>query len=214
MRFPFWPPRGASPVTPIEPWGKQFFVYNAPRGVELRGDARAPPLDDIRPRWLQDENAASMLLPGEGLDALGPPAHAEARTLQERRGEAQALESAPASSQETMLCATDFRQRPLLFLRPDEWSELLQQLPLLKEQMRQCQEEVNTLDERGAEMREYALRRKYIHDKHSEKKAGSMGKGSHFGRPYQTGKVGPRARERKVRVSTTELKRYSDGDYL
>eukprot|EP00439_Symbiodinium_sp_Y106_P076279 s4_g15.t1 len=24
-RFPFWPPPDASPVTPIEPWGKQFF---------------------------------------------------------------------------------------------------------------------------------------------------------------------------------------------
>ena len=30
-RFPFWPPPDASPVTPIEPWGKQFFVRNLGR---------------------------------------------------------------------------------------------------------------------------------------------------------------------------------------
>merc|ERR1719437_345883 len=69
-RFPFWPPPDASPVTPIEPWGKQFFVYNAPPRVELKGDPRAPPLDDVRPAWVRDEDAASMLVEGEDLSAL------------------------------------------------------------------------------------------------------------------------------------------------
>ncbi|KAG6440093.1 hypothetical protein BBOV_III004745 [Babesia bovis T2Bo] len=29
MRLGPWPPEGASPLHPIEPWGKQFFVFNA-----------------------------------------------------------------------------------------------------------------------------------------------------------------------------------------
>ncbi|GFE53098.1 hypothetical protein BaOVIS_005020 [Babesia ovis] len=29
MKLGAWPPEGASPLHPIEPWGKQFFVFNA-----------------------------------------------------------------------------------------------------------------------------------------------------------------------------------------
>mmetsp|Transcript_3945 Transcript_3945/g.10868 ORF Transcript_3945/g.10868 Transcript_3945/m.10868 type:complete len:233 (-) Transcript_3945:96-794(-) len=209
-RFPFWPPQDASPVTPIEPWGKQFFVYNAPIGVELKGDPRAPPLDAVRPAWVRDEDAASMLLDGEDLSELPAPKHTQ-NSFGQRAAAAATNEAVSEGSAETVLCATDFRQRPLLFLKPDEWAEFLQQLPSLREQLRRCQEDVDALDQRGAEMRDYALRRKYIPDKHQEKRQGRMGYGSGFGRSYETGKVGPRARERKTRVTGTELRKYNEG---
>merc|ERR1712217_765535 len=106
-----------------------------------------------------------------------------------------------------MLCAPDYRQRPLMFLCSGEWADFRQHLPALREQMRRCQEEVDAKDERGAEMREYALRRKYALDKHADKRVGSMGYGSSFRRSYETGKVPPRTRERRIRRTTTELER-------
>ncbi|ORM40034.1 uncharacterized protein BXIN_1182 [Babesia sp. Xinjiang] len=32
MKLGAWPPEGASPLHPIEPWGKQFFVFNTTQG--------------------------------------------------------------------------------------------------------------------------------------------------------------------------------------
>uniref|UniRef100_A0A7S2QR03 Uncharacterized protein n=1 Tax=Zooxanthella nutricula TaxID=1333877 RepID=A0A7S2QR03_9DINO len=197
-RFPHWPPSDASPVTPIEPWGKQFFVYNAPAGVELRGDPRAPPLDDLRPRWVRDEIAAGMLRDGEDLSALplgGPPPN----IFQQR-----AAARGARPGHETVLCATDYRQRPLLYLRPEEWSEFLRQLPRLKEQLRARQAEIDEQDEKGAAMREYALRRVHVLDKHESKQVGRMG----GGRPYFSGKIPPKTRERMTPTVKTELARY------
>eukprot|EP00931_Biecheleriopsis_adriatica_P095000 TRINITY_DN68621_c0_g1_i1.p1 TRINITY_DN68621_c0_g1~~TRINITY_DN68621_c0_g1_i1.p1 ORF type:complete len:228 (+),score=45.54 TRINITY_DN68621_c0_g1_i1:51-734(+) len=202
-RFPYWPPPGASPVTPIEPWGKQFFVYNAPPGTELRGDPRAPPLDDVRPAWMQDEDAASMLLDNEDLSVLG--GRPEVRSLAARRASGASTKPGP----ETLLCATDYRQRPMAFLRHEEWQALLAQLPSIREELQKCQAAIDELDEKGEHMRDYLLRRKYVLDKYGERRIGNMGYGRSFGRSWFTGKVGPRARERKVRLSTAELAKHS-----
>ena len=106
-RFPFWPPRDASPVIPIEPWGKQFFVYNGIRNVEVRGDARAPDWGSARPRWWQEDIALSLQLPGEDPNEIFSSPKTE--------------ELEEASSQtSTHLCVTDFRKRPLIYLSIDE----------------------------------------------------------------------------------------------
>lgn len=204
-RFPFWPPPDASPVTPIEPWGKQFFVYNAPRGTELRGDPRAPPLDDVRPSWMRDEDAASMLMHDEHPSLLGGrPAF---KSLASQRSD-----NANMSGSETLLCATDYRQRPMMFLRHDEWREFFAQLPSIRAELRRCQTAIDELDEKGEHMRDYLLRRKYVLDKYGEKRIGNMGYGRSFGRSWFTGKVGPRARERKIRLTTSELSRLNNAE--
>eukprot|EP00405_Crypthecodinium_cohnii_P020863 CAMPEP_0206466084 /NCGR_PEP_ID=MMETSP0324_2-20121206/28239_1 /ASSEMBLY_ACC=CAM_ASM_000836 /TAXON_ID=2866 /ORGANISM="Crypthecodinium cohnii, Strain Seligo" /LENGTH=247 /DNA_ID=CAMNT_0053939115 /DNA_START=24 /DNA_END=764 /DNA_ORIENTATION=+ len=206
-QFPFWPPRDASPVTPIEPWGKQFFVYNAPKNVQMKGDPRAPTLDDVRPSWVRDQNAASMLLPEEDMSAL--PDAPEGKTLMARRLEAEEVDQ--QIGEETVLCATDFRQRPMMYMTKEEWHEFLKMLPELKAQMAKVQSEIEEADEKGEAMREYWLRRTYIHDKHEEKRVGRMGYGSSFGRSYFSGKVGPRARARFTPETTAELERYNEG---
>eukprot|EP00929_Paragymnodinium_shiwhaense_P078432 TRINITY_DN40648_c0_g1_i1.p2 TRINITY_DN40648_c0_g1~~TRINITY_DN40648_c0_g1_i1.p2 ORF type:complete len:239 (+),score=56.39 TRINITY_DN40648_c0_g1_i1:85-801(+) len=200
-RFPHWPPKDCSPVTPIEPWGKQFFVYNALPGVELRGDPRAPPVEDLRPAWLRDEDAASMLLDNEGLEKLGNAASGSTAT----RVEAERLANSAArqTGSETVLCCTDFRQRPLVFLQPDEWRELLRQLPALKQRLRKCQERVDALDERGAHMREYYLKRKYLLDKFENRFMGTE-VGTN-GSSLDRGRIGQRARDRMIRISTELL---------
>jgi len=106
--------------------------------------------------------------------------------------------------EETVVCFTDFRQRPMLWLQPEEWSELLKMLPSLRQQLRTCQKAVDELDERGALMRDYSVRRLHIVDKHREKRIGRMGYGD-FRRPYETGKVGPKARARLVQTTKEEL---------
>eukprot|EP00747_Dinoflagellata_sp_TGD_P168389 gnl/TRDRNA2_/TRDRNA2_194643_c0_seq1.p1 gnl/TRDRNA2_/TRDRNA2_194643_c0~~gnl/TRDRNA2_/TRDRNA2_194643_c0_seq1.p1 ORF type:complete len:251 (-),score=52.21 gnl/TRDRNA2_/TRDRNA2_194643_c0_seq1:120-872(-) len=220
-RFPFWPPKDASPVTPIEPWGKQFFVYNARPSVEFRGDPRAPPLDDIRPKWLRDEDAASLLHDGEDVSAaldgrsspLGrehgiaslsgaKPQAAGTETTTTARLAAGRAGKLGAGSSETVVCATDFRQRPLLYLHPDEWAGFLEQIPRLREELRRCQQRIDELDERGASDRDYRLRRKLVPDKYDTKMLGVAAGG---GRGVTVGKVGPKTRERRVRSAATEL---------
>lgn len=197
-QFPYWPPKKASPVTPIEPWGKQFFVYNAPRGVEFRGDPRAPPLDGTRPPWVRDEDAASMLQEGEDLSLIGPDRSKQlgvvARRLESREAEA-------ALHTETVLCCTDFRQRPLMYLRPAEWAELLKQLPVLRAQLRRCQQEVDALDQHGEVMKDHWLRRRHVVDKYEGRRIGNMNYGKHVGRSYETGKIPPKTRERKIKIA-------------
>ncbi|CAK9062638.1 unnamed protein product [Durusdinium trenchii] len=200
-RFPFWPPPDASPVTPIEPWGKQFFVYNAPKGTEIRGDPRAPSQDELRPAWLRDEDAASML--GEAVaDIGGKEKH---QPLAARRATLAKIKPGP----ETLLCATDFRQRPMLFLRPEEWFSLLQELPELREKLRQKQAEIDAMDERGAHMEDYFLRRKYIVDKYAERRIGVPGYGGINRSLFSSGE-GLRARERKIRLANRVLEEISN----
>ncbi|CAJ1410772.1 unnamed protein product [Effrenium voratum] len=47
-RFPFWPPPDASPVTPIEPWGKQFF---AARQFDSFGQLHNVDVHGLRGMW-------------------------------------------------------------------------------------------------------------------------------------------------------------------
>merc|ERR1711879_104226 len=78
-------------------------------------------------------------------------------------------------------------------------------------QMAKKQTEIEEADEAGKAMEECWLRRTYIHDKHEEKRIGTMGYGHGFGRSYFSGKVGPRARARYTPETTRELARYSEG---
>ncbi|CDJ44787.1 hypothetical protein, conserved, partial [Eimeria tenella] len=61
MNYPTWPPPSASPLHPLEPWGRQVFVFRPfagdlaaepsgpyPRVPPLRGPA--PPTDRLSPR--------------------------------------------------------------------------------------------------------------------------------------------------------------------
>ncbi|CAK0887124.1 unnamed protein product, partial [Prorocentrum cordatum] len=178
-----------------------FFVYNAPPGVEIRGDPRAPPLDDVRPAWVRDEDAASMLREDEDFSLLGNGRRTNpASSSMDRRAAVKAV----ANGDETVVCVTDFRQRPMLWLQPEEWAELLKMLPSLRQQLRTAERAVEELDEKGALMRDYNLRRQQIVDKHRDKRIGRMGYGD-FRRPYETGKVGPKARARLVKTTKEEL---------
>merc|ERR1712138_266401 len=100
----------------------------------------------------------------------------------------------------------------MMFLRHDEWREFLAQLPRIRAELRRCQDAVEELDEKGDHMRDYLLKRKYVLDKYGEKRIGNMGYGRSFGRSWFTGKVGPRARERKIRLTTSELARLNHED--
>merc|ERR1739848_895938 len=137
LRWRFWPPNDASPPKPIEPWGKQFIVYNARRDVEIHGDPRAPTLEDIRPRWIQDEIVASMLTPADRMEVFTNPEWLSPADADN-----------PRNQSETKLCITDYRQRPLMYLSPDEWAEFLVALPALKEKLKEYRE---MLEEMGIE---------------------------------------------------------------
>jgi len=212
-RFPHWPPKSGSPATPIEPWGKTFFVYNAPAGVEFLGDPRAPPSSDIRPAWVRDEDRVSMLRHGERLETVdtagvrsaasssmsGLVTSAAADNIAEheddlvRRRASDAAEKNPGT--ETLLCATDFRKRPMLYLSPVEWAEFVRKLPELREELQACQAGIDARDEKGAYLNEYFLRRKTIPDKYDMKKIGRTSGGNARG-IIVTGRQGPRARAR------------------
>ncbi|KAF4736745.1 hypothetical protein FOZ62_011975 [Perkinsus olseni] len=101
-KFRFWPPKDASPVQPIEPWGKQFFVYNARPNVELKGDPRRPDEDISRPKWMRDEIALSLLRPGENPNDYIMATHEKDLTPEE-------ADENPEYQVETVLCITDFR---------------------------------------------------------------------------------------------------------
>ncbi|KAF8821350.1 hypothetical protein IE077_002128 [Cardiosporidium cionae] len=60
MNLPNWPPADASPLHPIEPWGKQFFVFNALKSQKFPSDRRwgqyqAAPLQEVDGTILPDE---------------------------------------------------------------------------------------------------------------------------------------------------------------
>ncbi|CAL1173223.1 unnamed protein product [Cladocopium goreaui] len=174
-----------------------FVVYNAARGTEISGDPRAPVQEDLRPRWLRDEDAAAML----GDEAIGDlGALPKSQTAAARRASLAKMKPGP----DTLICATDFRQRPLMFLRPEEWFTLLRELPQLREKLRQKQAEIDALDERGEHMKDYLLRRKYIVDKYGLRKIGVPGYGK-MSRPYFSSGEGIRARDRKISLANRVL---------
>jgi hypothetical protein len=105
----FWPPLDSSPVVAIEPWGKQFFVYNGMKNVEVRGDPRAPDWGNTRPRWWREDIALSLLKKGED-----PNQVLECETIPEE------VANEVENMVHTNLCVTDFRRRPLMYLSIDE----------------------------------------------------------------------------------------------
>ncbi|KAF4735206.1 hypothetical protein FOZ63_019171, partial [Perkinsus olseni] len=114
-KFRFWPPKDASPVQPIEPWGKQFFVYNARPNVELKGDPRRPDEDISRPKWvpfiMRDEIALSLLRPGENPNdyiMMSATFSLVAAVGRDDLTPEEADEN-PEYQVETVLCITDFR---------------------------------------------------------------------------------------------------------
>ncbi|CAJ1410766.1 unnamed protein product [Effrenium voratum] len=112
---------------------------------------------------------------------------------------------------EPLLCATDFRQRPLMFLRKEEWHALLAELPRLKEELRQRQAEIDAMDQRGEHMKDYLLRRKFILDKYGERKIGIVAYGD-TNRSYKSHGRGLRDRERDIEMANKVLERMNSNE--
>lgn len=121
----------------------------------------------------------------------------------------------PKNRTETVLCITDFRQRPLLYLSPDEWAEFVTLLPALRSELKKYREK---LEEMGIEEeiteREKALRLNVV-DKYREKRIGhggqqGRGKRAEKGWPgYIKGPIPPRALARKTPLAKTTLSQAS-----
>ena len=123
-RYRNWPPQDASPVVAIEPWGKQFFVYNGIKNVEIQGDSRAPDWGNVRPQWWKEDIALSLLKPGEDPNQV----------LKGERMPEEKL-SEVENMTHTHLCVTDFRRRPLFYLSRDELNTIREKLGYIKEQL-------------------------------------------------------------------------------
>jgi hypothetical protein len=120
----FWPPPDASPVTAIEPWGKQFFIYNGLRNIELIGDARAPEWGAVRPQWWLEDIAVSLLKPDEDPNQILTGLSFPEEVLNE-----------PENQTHTHLCVTDFRKRPLMYLSQAELSTIRENLAGIKQEL-------------------------------------------------------------------------------
>jgi hypothetical protein len=123
-KYRFWPPQDASPVIAIEPWGKQMFVYNGMKDVEIVGDPRAAEWGNVRPQWWRESIALSMLKPGEDPN----------RVLSMETASEDAANN-DENMTHTHLCITDFRRRPLMYLNSDELNVLVDNLSQIKEQL-------------------------------------------------------------------------------
>jgi hypothetical protein len=129
----FWPPPDASPVIPIEPWGKQLFAFNGVRNVEIVGDSRAPDWGSTRPRWWREDIALSLLKPGEDSNQVLVNETTPEEDLND-----------PQNQTHTHLCVTDFRMRPLMYLSKEELETLVNNLAVVKEQMDEFKKRVQT----------------------------------------------------------------------
>lgn len=138
-KFRFWPPPDASPPIAIEPWGKNLFVYNARKNVELRGDPRAPTWEHTRPDWLIEQQKLGLLLPGED------PNDFIFSTNQRDLPEEEFNNS--EHHQETVLAVTDFRKRPLTFLSQEEFLALIDNMPLIMKMMEDVEKDCKALNQ-------------------------------------------------------------------
>lgn len=120
----FWPPPDASPVIAIEPWGKQLFVYNGLKNLEVRGDARAPDWGATRPQWWREDVALSLLRPGESPAEVLSGESVDEESLNELENQTH-----------THLCVTDFRRRPLMYLTRPELATLRSNLEFFKAEL-------------------------------------------------------------------------------
>jgi hypothetical protein len=149
----FWPPPDASPVIPIEPWGKKFFVYNGVKNVEILGDSRASDWGNTRPRWWREDIALSLLKEGEDPNQILRNENVDEETLNE-----------PRNQTHTHVCITDFRSRPLLYLSKEELSTLVANLDSIKEEMKKFKEIVRKNEAKEIEELNIALDDdKYMH---------------------------------------------------
>ncbi|PHJ22160.1 hypothetical protein CSUI_003993 [Cystoisospora suis] len=120
MNLPNWPPDGASPLHPIEPWGRQFVVFNAhetaapsdsstqPRGPFPRLPPVVEPTDDAKTRAARGDSLLSAVR--EKQTHLPSPA-------------------------KTVMCVMDYARRPLMFLCHEDFKTFKKNLPRLKEQL-------------------------------------------------------------------------------
>ena len=123
-KYRFWPPPDASPVIPIEPWGKQFFVYNGAKNVEILGDSRAPEWGSTRPQWWREDIALSLLKEGENPNQVLSNETAPEEALNE-----------PGNQTHPHVCVTDFRRRPLMYLSKEELKCITDNLDFIEAEM-------------------------------------------------------------------------------
>ena len=123
-RFKFWPPPDASPVVAIEPWGKQLFVFNGIKNVEIKGDSRAPSWGTTRPEWWREKIALSLLKESED----------PRKVLSGERMPEESLNSFENQTH-THLAICDFRARPLMYLSQDELRKLRENLDVIKSEL-------------------------------------------------------------------------------
>lgn len=152
-RFRFWPPPDASPVIPIEPWGKQLFVYNGLKDLEVKGDSRAPSWGTTRPEWWRQDIALSLLGPGENPNDV----------LSGERFSEESLNRLENQTH-THLAVADFRGRPLMFLSQSELRAVRDNLEYIKEQLDKYKEVIRKDEAAEVERLESVLEDdKYMH---------------------------------------------------
>lgn len=132
-----WPPRDGTPIMPIEPYGKGFFVYNARKNVQGLGDPRAPCNEETaKPYWVKDDYIKEMKLFDK---KMGVPKVDQANFEKEYRGDGMSQEEAEYNFEKRdlapMLCVVDYRSRVLGYLSKTEWIAFVKAIPKLKAQM-------------------------------------------------------------------------------
>jgi len=142
-KYPNWPPPDASPPIVLEPYGKNIFVYNSRRDVELRGDPRAVPWDDTRPDWVIEENKLSLLRKGEDPNDYILPHNKKHLDLTE------ADCNMRENQLETVVCITDFRKRPITWLTADDFRFIKANLPKILKMMEDFEPVVEAMNKKA-----------------------------------------------------------------
>lgn len=152
-KYRFWPPPDASPVIPIEPWGKQFFVYNGVKNVEIIGDSRAPDWGTTRPRWWREDIALSLLKEEENPDQVLSNETVPEESL-----------NVPGNQTHAHMCVTDFRRRPLMYLSKEELKCITDNLDFIETEMEKFGAQVRKNEAEEIEKLDDALEDdKYMH---------------------------------------------------
>ncbi|CAD7940454.1 unnamed protein product [Amoebophrya sp. A120] len=177
--WPHWPPKDATPLMAIEPFGKNLFVHNA-RSADVNAlpDPRAPCQLDHRPDWVQDQfvkdcgpetmRQETRLWPSATKtgDTFPCSSHGKPRVgnFYRQRLDPRAQER-PEARQQPMLCLTDYRRRVLGYLSREEWEDFRRALPVLKQQLHEYTETTpppsEDMDKIEAQQRQYLPYRRY-----------------------------------------------------
>ncbi|KAL8272839.1 hypothetical protein Esti_003226 [Eimeria stiedai] len=162
MNYPTWPPPNASPLHPLEPWGRQLFVFR-PYAADMQGSLRGPyprqpplrgtppPTDGLSPSVSRLAAAAaaaaeaaaaaaasSSSSSGSGWSEAAYEAAAASKRASEAAATAAAAEIAAGPlvlAAAPVVCVADHGRRPLLFLSAEDLSVLKQHLPHLRAQL-------------------------------------------------------------------------------